>query len=288
MSNSNKVFISWSGRQSERLGEELRGWLPNVLQLVEPYFTPNDIEKGSRWQHEIASNLDASNYGILCVTRDNIDSNWLLFEAGALSKHLGKSKVTPLLFGLKVTDLSGPLKQFQAAIFNKTEMLKVLQSINKVLPTPLPEKQLEITYEKWWPDLESRVKQILEEEPEDGEPIRSDRELLEEILLLTRTNIRRAQIASRISPAAIKEILKTYIAIHEQQATSTGTYQDTLDLMSGMHRAMLHLAKNYARIDEGIAELYDELSGLTYEVVSGNGDVTIVDGIAIPDEDLPF
>ena len=41
-----KVFISWSGDLSKKIAEELRFWLPAVLQFVKPYFTPNDIEKG--------------------------------------------------------------------------------------------------------------------------------------------------------------------------------------------------------------------------------------------------
>jgi len=291
MSDNNKVFISWSGKQSERLGEELRIWLPNVLQLVKPYFTPSDIEKGSRWQNEVASNLESSNYGILCVTRENINSDWLLFEAGALSKHLGKSKVTPLLFGLKITDLSGPLKQFQAAIFGKSEMLKVIHSINKILPNPLPQKQLENTFDKWWPDLESKVKDILkgihEEESNDIPPIRSERELLEEILLLTRESLRYARLSNSISPIAIKELLKIYIDIHDQQATSTGSYQDTLDLMKEMHRALYHIAKQYSRSDEEIASLFNKLSELSYTVINKE-DSNILGDVDISEEDLPF
>ncbi len=43
-----KVFISWSGNNSKKLGETLRDWLPAVLQVVKPYFTPSDTEKGTR------------------------------------------------------------------------------------------------------------------------------------------------------------------------------------------------------------------------------------------------
>ena len=93
-----KVFISWSGQPSKRLGEALRDWLPGVLQLVTPYFTPSDIEKGTLWSTDIAKELSESQVGILCVTRDNIHSDWLLFEAGALSKSLEKSHVCPVLF----------------------------------------------------------------------------------------------------------------------------------------------------------------------------------------------
>ena len=41
-----KVFISWSGITSEKIGEALIDWLPKVIQRVKPYFTPEDLEKG--------------------------------------------------------------------------------------------------------------------------------------------------------------------------------------------------------------------------------------------------
>jgi len=43
-----KVFLSWSGPQSKELAEAIRDWIPVVLQAVTPYFTPSDIEKGTR------------------------------------------------------------------------------------------------------------------------------------------------------------------------------------------------------------------------------------------------
>ena len=125
-----KVFISWSGQHSEKLGEALRDWLPGVLQLVTPYFTPSDIEKGTRWSDDIAKELSESQIGILCITQDNIHSDWLLFEAGALSKSLEKSHVCPILFGITNTDLTGPLKQFQTTVFGKSDVYRLLGVIN--------------------------------------------------------------------------------------------------------------------------------------------------------------
>lgn len=108
-----RVFISWSGEQSKQFAEALREWVPQVIQAARPYFTPNDIEKGARWLADIASELEASDLGLLCLTRDSLNSDWLLFEAGALSKSLDKSRVCPILFGISDADLTGPLKQFQ-------------------------------------------------------------------------------------------------------------------------------------------------------------------------------
>lgn len=82
-----KVFISWSGELSNRLAEALRQWLPAVLQFVKPYFTPSDIEKGARWGSDILSELSESDIGIICLTKENQNMPWILFEAGAISKN---------------------------------------------------------------------------------------------------------------------------------------------------------------------------------------------------------
>ena len=144
-----KVFISWSGPLSEKLGESIRNWLPNVIQSVEPYFTPSDVDKGTRWLSELTEVLNDSKVGILCVTRDNIDSDWLLFEAGVLSKQLKQTHVCPVLFGIKPTDLAGPLKQFQATKFEKGDFRKLIGVINDCLEDgKLPQKNLNTVFEK--------------------------------------------------------------------------------------------------------------------------------------------
>ncbi|CAM2185812.1 TIR domain-containing protein [Burkholderia orbicola] len=157
-----KVFISWSGTQSKKLGEAIRDWLPGVIQSVTPYFTPADIEKGTRWSAEIAKELEGSQIGIICVTRDNLHSDWILFEAGALSKSLAQSHVCPILFGITNTDLAGPLKQFQTTQFEKSDFHKLISIINSHLSeNKLPPKTLDVVFEKWWPDLEVKINEIL-------------------------------------------------------------------------------------------------------------------------------
>jgi hypothetical protein len=129
-----KVFISWSGDRSRAIADVLRRWLPSVLQAVRPYFSPDDVAKGSRWSSEIAKELDASRIGLLVITPENQEAPWLLFEAGALAKNLNRSKVCPLLFGgMEPTDVKGPLVQFQAAQFSKEEVKRVMKMINSEL-----------------------------------------------------------------------------------------------------------------------------------------------------------
>ena len=184
-----KLFISWSGKKSREFAEIMRNWIPSVIQAVKPYFSPDDVDKGALWYPEISKELEDSKVGIICLTRDNLEAPWILFEAGTLAKTFRKSRVIPILFGLRPTDIKTPLSQFQCAVFEKCEINKVIESINKALgEKALDSSVLEKVYEKWWPDLESQVMKVMkngvyEEEPE----LRSDREILEEVLSLARS-----------------------------------------------------------------------------------------------------
>lgn len=185
-----KVFISWSGDRSKAIADALRRWFPSVLQAVRPYFSPDDIAKGSRWSPEISKELEASRIGLLVVTPENQEAPWLLFEAGALAKNLDRAKVCPLLFAeMEPTDVKGPLVQFQAAQFSKDEMKRVVKMVNAELAElSLSPDVLDSVFEMWWPRLEAQIGEVLKDDDEnpEGEARRSDRELLEEVLGLTR------------------------------------------------------------------------------------------------------
>jgi len=184
-----KVFISWSGDRSRAVADVLRRWFPSVLQAVRPYFSPDDVAKGARWSSEIAKELEASRVGLLVITPENQEAPWLLFEAGALAKNLDRSKVCPLLFGaMEPTDVKGPLVQFQAAQFSKEEMKRVIKMMNgELAEAALPADVLDSVFEMWWPKLEEQVGKELEGHGEsDDERRRSERDLLEEVLALTR------------------------------------------------------------------------------------------------------
>jgi hypothetical protein len=183
-----KVFISWSGDTSKNIAEIFRQWLPSVIQSVKPYYSPDDIAKGTRWSSEIAKELDESKVGIICLTRENLVSPWIMFEAGALSKNIDKSKVCPMLFGIDPSDIQGPLVQFQAAKFSKEEVRKVVRMINNELgDNALASEVFEGVFEMWWPKLKEEVEAELSKVRKVNEKeVRSERELLEEILSLTR------------------------------------------------------------------------------------------------------
>lgn len=207
--NGMRVFISWSGDTSKSIAEALRAWLPSVLQAVKPYFSPDDIAKGSRWSSEIAKELEECQVGLLCLTTSNLEAPWLMFEAGALSKSLSAARVCPLLFGVDPSDVKGPLVQFQAAPFSKEEMKKAVKTMNLELgASALSADVLENVFEKWWPELESKVEKILAEIPDSKKKsVRSDRDILEEILARVRAVPSFAPQA-HIHPTAVEDMLR--------------------------------------------------------------------------------
>lgn len=214
-----KVFISWSGQTSKNIAEIFRQWIPSVIQVVKPYYSPDDITKGTRWGTEIAKELDESKIGIICLTKENLQSPWIMFEAGALSKNIDKTKVCPLLFGVEPTDIQGPLVQFQAAKFNKEEMKKVIRMINTELgDMALTTEVFENVFEMWWPKLNERIEAELSKATKtSGKDVREQRDILEEILSLTRNiSITRERVIERessIHPEVIEDLVYSWTSL---------------------------------------------------------------------------
>ena len=181
-----QIFISWSGDRSKSVANALRNWLPYVFQGLQNqiWMSDTDIHAGVKWSLELNQELQTCNIGILCLTPENIDSRWMIFEAGALSKIIETSRVIPYRLQFGEIDVGPPLSQFQGIDTDKAGSFKLVRSINEALGKPLADQEkLRNIYEKWWPDLERELKEI---PPSAIRKIRSDRELLEEILEIAR------------------------------------------------------------------------------------------------------
>lgn len=178
-----RVFLSWSGERSSAVAQVFRDWLPRAMQNIRPYYNPDDTSKGSRWGDEIRSELERSDFGIIFLTPENLTSQWILFEAGALSK-LGKSRVAPFLLDLKPTDVYGPLAQFQATQATRDDCFRLLGSLNQSLDeNALEPTVLRDVFDHWWPVLDKKIKDAVASKPTAaGATPRSERELIEETL----------------------------------------------------------------------------------------------------------
>jgi hypothetical protein len=154
-----RVFVSWSGEVSHEVAKALKNWLPNVIQAIDVFLSSEDIAKGSPWFQKLGSVLDGSDFGILCLTPDNLSAPWVLYEAGAIGKRFDQARVAPLLIGLKVPEVTGPLAQFNATLLERSELQKLVTAINDCLgSSKLSEQKLLTAFENWWPDLEKRLK----------------------------------------------------------------------------------------------------------------------------------
>jgi hypothetical protein len=176
-----KVFISWSGERSQLLAHALRDWLPLVLHYVKPWLSEADVAAGERWAQAVAKELEASNFGVICVTPENLASPWVLFEAGALAKSMQGTKVIPVLFNLEFSDISGPLAQFQAKKFERGGLAEVVHSINQSAEQPIPEDRARQLFNALWPELEKQLSSIPDAAPTEKH-MRPQHEIIEELV----------------------------------------------------------------------------------------------------------
>lgn len=188
-----KVFISWSGELSKKVAIIFREWLPSVIQSLEPFVSSEDIEKGTRWNTDIAKELKESTFGIICVTKDNLKEPWLNFEAGALSKELENSFVAPFLLDVKPSDLKdSPISQFQATSFTTDDLNRLIKTLNTAAENSLQADNLERTFNLWYPDLKDKLSNlkpaIKETKNNNSSVIQSD--ILEELLEISRNTQR--------------------------------------------------------------------------------------------------
>jgi mannose-6-phosphate isomerase-like protein (cupin superfamily) len=157
------IFLSWSGSCSRAVATALRDWLPYVIPEAEVWISDWDIKAGQRWSEELDKELEAANFGILCLVPTNLNAPWLLFEAGALSKRISGSRVVPYCAGLSFDEVGDPFSRFQGVGADEDGTRKLIQSINSTLEKPQGEDKLEKIFHTWWPKLQKKLKAIRRE-----------------------------------------------------------------------------------------------------------------------------
>jgi hypothetical protein len=182
-----KVFISWSGDRSRAMGEALRKWLPHMNQLIRPWMSAQDIGAGSLWFQETSKELSESQFGIICLTSDNLKEPWLYFEAGALFDILEKQRhrICPYLFDLDPSEVKGPLSHFQAKQATKESTFEILNEINKLCDDS-DRKIIDESFDRFWPDLENDLNSISNLASNEIVQKREPTDMLQELLDLVR------------------------------------------------------------------------------------------------------
>jgi hypothetical protein len=184
MSETCNVFICWSGKRSRFVAEFLRGWLRVVIQAARPWMSEVDAEAGSRWFDEVARALEDAKVGICCLTPENLNTPWLLFESGALSKSIReRARVCTYLLvdALRPEDVPPPLAMFQGVRADKEGTLKLVQAVNSALGHPVPENNLDRVFDPMWDQL-AKILQSLPPPEEVVQTKRTSEDMLAEML----------------------------------------------------------------------------------------------------------
>jgi hypothetical protein len=206
-----KIFISWSGEQSKHVAVLLKDWLPKVLQQAKPWLSNKDIDAGTRWPEEIETNLVDSNYGIICLTRQNINKPWIYYEAGALANKLSKPHVCPYLIDLTPSEIpSGPLTIFQAKEAIEKDTYDLVCGLNKECREPVEEQRIKYHFGREWPSFREELKNLPKENT--GTPSkRPTEDIIDEILVTVRRisqNINEHRISHLGDPSQSKPLFQ--------------------------------------------------------------------------------
>ena len=111
---------------------------------------------------QVSQTLESVDVGIIVLTSENLDSKWLNFEAGAISKHPRGARLCVFSVGVPASAISGPLSQFQATTASREGTLQLLRGLNQVLGTQaLPEERLKRVFEVWWPSFDAQFQAVL-------------------------------------------------------------------------------------------------------------------------------
>ncbi|HYG79116.1 MAG TPA: toll/interleukin-1 receptor domain-containing protein [Pyrinomonadaceae bacterium] len=199
-----KVFISWSGNESQFVASRLRKLLKRICAGAEPWTSKDDLSAGALWPSVLMEQLKSTHFGIVCVNRANLGSAWLHFEAGALAKSMDASAVFPYLIDVPPSALSGPLTLFQCVSANKSGTFKLVSALNRILNEKQEASQadddLQALFDLLWPDYERELLLESPKVPIDAGPERSNTEILGELLTTTREHSRLLASLLRAQP----------------------------------------------------------------------------------------
>lgn len=182
-----KVFISWSKNSCEFAGT-LKAVMRQLFDTVETFYSPA-IPAGAKWLNQIEAELTDTNFGIICVTRENQLEQWLNYEAGALSRQVEdrRERLGVLLLDFDdMNDVSGPFANFQMKMATLEDFKSLMRSLNEIGPS-IAEDVLDERVDTHWPKLEAELMKLKKSDRGSTIPKRRDmHDKIDELLALVR------------------------------------------------------------------------------------------------------
>lgn len=268
-----KVFIMWSGARSKTIAEHLYEFLRAVIQRPAYFISTEDIPSGSVWESIIAGELETTHFGIACLTSDNLQSTWIHFEAGAISKVSANAVVVPYLAGVDSSDVTGPLTKYQATLANKQGTRALASSLNSAQPESerTDAAAVETVFESLWPNLQKVIARTATSPAEEPAQTRPQEEILREILNRLRNLEREARpglrnVQPRMTPSPLDLTRTLGYALEGKRILWVDDHPDNNDLPRNVLEgagADVDLAKS---TEEALSALQKQ-PGRTYDLV---------------------
>jgi hypothetical protein len=155
-----KIFISWSKTYSGEIAKALQTWLEEAFESkITTFISSEGIESGKDWFREISDQLGECELGILVLTPENINSPWIMYEAGALST---KKAIIPVLFERSADRVEGPISKRNHVTYSKKGFKKLLIDMNKHINAGVSAKALNAFIETEWDYLQKKIDPLVE------------------------------------------------------------------------------------------------------------------------------
>lgn len=154
------IFLSWSGDESKKIAKKFKDALTYFFgSKIKVFFSQEDIPSGAEWFSKIKEELQLCKLGILCITKENFDSPWINFEAGAMIAC--GIKVVPVLFGTSRLAYKSPMDSVNNVAFEKDEFCKFLKNINDDLELGMSSDNFEKKARKQYTDFKNSISSSL-------------------------------------------------------------------------------------------------------------------------------
>ncbi|MDQ0678715.1 hypothetical protein QFZ30_002097 [Arthrobacter pascens] len=182
-----KVFISWSKNTCDFAGV-LNEVIGRLFDTVTTFYSP-EIPAGEQWLAQIEEELTDTDFGIICVSKENQMEQWLNYEAGALSRQVGdrRKRLGVLLLNFDDTNqVVGPFKSFQMKMADKEGFKSLMKSLNEYGPN-IRQDTLDARIDNEWDDLATAIENLKARARSSVKtPDRTDSEKIDELLAVVR------------------------------------------------------------------------------------------------------
>ncbi|MEW1812425.1 toll/interleukin-1 receptor domain-containing protein [Pseudarthrobacter phenanthrenivorans] len=183
-----KVFISWSGN-TKAVAQAIYNCLPSLFDDAKPWISTEN-RSGSIWLPEIDKQLSDTDFGIVCVSKENQGAPWLNYEAGALSRKVGAQRelMPVLLIDFSETvEVKGPVTGFQMKFATLEGFFAIMKDLNESELGPGIDKDiLRRRVEAIWPTIEAEVKKVKGSHASQETKKRTEDDKYEELLVTVR------------------------------------------------------------------------------------------------------